>query len=181
MNVDLIQMQDSLADPLSSKTKTSGLGVLYFSILVRQGPKAPDPPGRQRPAQVHSRLHLLHPRSRRPRCPANHLHRKSLEIGSRDLLKNSTCVLSSHVDEGKSSIAHFTVTSSKQRIRRLRWLTPADATMSSKCSWRSPDEPAADKGARRTTGMLGALSKSLPACRISRRAFKKLPPPQEKD
>ena len=75
-------------------------------------------------------------------------------------------------------VAQATDRSSRQRVSRLRWLAPAPARQSSKCSCRSPEGPGADKGARRVQGMPGAPPSCLPASRMSLRAAVASPPPQ---
>ena len=90
-----------------------------------------------------------------------------------------TCVLSSHLHAlGKSPIAHLTVSTSIAVNRRRRWRMPANLTMSSRCSCRSPEGPAAHMGARRTCGREAAPFRCLPTSFISAIACLKTPSPQ---
>ena len=59
------------------------------------------------------------------------------EVGSFSFFRNISCVHSS----GRSPMAHLIVRMSRLRNRRLLWPVPANETVASRCSCRSPVGP----------------------------------------
>ena len=105
---------------------------------------------------------------------------KCLHCGSRSFRRNITCVFNSHLHiSDRSPMAQRIVRVSMAWKSRLRWLAPANLTMSSRCSCLSPDGLEAHKGGKRTLGRAATPSCSLRKSFISFFADLKSPCPHE--